>query len=136
MATTEEAVTVEAMTEEVVTAVVMAAAAAAVVAVVAAPSFTSEASALTPAKKPWSRSSPSEPCLHSLGPQHQTSAFISLPSKYFLFMFICRYGRISDAFVPSDRENPGRNRGFGFVTFEDASSAQVSRRPPTNSLLH
>jgi hypothetical protein len=77
VATTEEAVIAEAMTEEVVTAVVMAAA---VVAVVAAPSFTSEASALTPAKKPWSRSSPSEPCLHSLGPQHQTSAFISLPS--------------------------------------------------------
>ncbi len=40
-------------------------------------------------------------------------------------MFFKRYGRIADAFVPSDRENPGRNRGFGFITFEDPQSAQV-----------
>jgi hypothetical protein len=34
----------------------------------AASSFMSETSASTPANKPWSRSSPSEPSSHSLGP--------------------------------------------------------------------
>jgi RNA recognition motif-containing protein len=58
----------------------------------------------------------------------RTSQFLS-PVFPFEFTNLCRrYGRIADAFVPSDRENPGRNRGFGFVTFEDAAAAQVIAR--------
>jgi hypothetical protein len=96
------------------TVVVTAAAAAAAVAAAAVASFTLAASASTPAKKLLNRFLSSAFCSIIFYPPH------------FLSLILCqRYGRVSGAFVPSDSENPGRNRGFGFVTFEEAGSAQV-----------
>jgi hypothetical protein len=107
--TTGEEVIEAVMAAAVVVVVVVAAAA-------AAASFTSAVSASTPAKNLWSRFSPSS----------YVDTFGTLPPPFFTNL-CCRYGRVADAFVPSDRENPGRNRGFGFVTFDDAASAQVTQ---------
>lgn len=37
-----------------------------------------------------------------------------------------QYGQVTDAFVAKDKFS-GRSRGFGFVTFADASAAQAAK---------
>lgn len=44
-----------------------------------------------------------------------------------------RFGRLKRVQIPFNREDPGRSKGFGFVTFEDerdmlAAMAQVRHR--------
>lgn len=44
------------------------------------------------------------------------------------------FGEVTDAKVISDRET-GRSRGFGFVTFADAASADTAMQQMNGSLL-